>query len=135
MSGDVALTSALERIASGLERIAACLEKGKTLSEAEKVHEALKTIAKESVTVGHNQPVSPGPAASKPPSLTVETIRERLAKWLPDLEILDGFDGLIVKPKRYLVNSWAEVNDIVRMLGGHWMKGSSPKDGGWRIPK
>ena len=32
-------------------------------------------------------------------------------------------------------DSWKDVNDIVREFGGHWMKGVSPKDGGWRIPK
>jgi hypothetical protein len=68
-------------------------------------------------------------------SLTVETVRERLAKWLPDLEILDGFDGFAVKPKRFLGDAWSEVNDVVRSLGGKWVKGQLQKDGSWRIPK
>jgi hypothetical protein len=54
---------------------------------------------------------------------------------LQDVEVTDGIDGLVVKPRRYLGDAWKEVNDIVRELGGHWMKGASSKDGGWRIPK
>ena len=75
------------------------------------------------------------PAASKPPSLTVETLRVRLAKWLPDLEIMDGFDGFSVKPKRYLGDAWSEVNAVVRALGGKWQKGLKSTDGAWQIPK
>jgi len=74
-------------------------------------------------------------ARSKPPSVTVETLRERLAKWLPDLEITDGFDGFSVKPKRYLGETWEAVNQEIRSLGSHWTKGKTPKDGSWRIPK
>jgi len=73
--------------------------------------------------------------ASKLAGLTVETVRERLAKRLPDLEILDGFDGFAVKPKRFLGEPWSEVNDVVRSLGGKWVKGLKPADGSWRIPK
>ena len=62
-------------------------------------------------------------------------MRERLQKWLPDLEILDGFDGFAVKPKRFLGEVWSEVNEAVRALGGKWVKDNTPKDGSWRIPK
>jgi hypothetical protein len=75
----------------------------------------------------------PRPAEAKGASL--ETIRERVAKWLPDLEIMDGFDGFSVKPKHYLGDTWAEINEAVRALGGHWQKGQTSKDGSWRIPK
>jgi hypothetical protein len=60
-------------------------------------------------------------------------IRERLAKWLPDLEILEGFDGLCVKPKRYLGEAWGEINELVRSLGGRWIRNG--KQGTWRIPR
>jgi hypothetical protein len=43
-----------------------------------------------------------------------------LAGWLQDLEIMDGFDGFSVKPRRYLGQTWQNVNDEVRALGGHW---------------
>jgi hypothetical protein len=66
---------------------------------------------------------------------TLETIRERLANWLPDLEIMDGFDGFAVKPKRFLGETWSEVNEVVRAFGGKWQKGQTPRDGSWRIPK
>jgi len=78
---------------------------------------------------------TPRVETSKPPTLTVETVRERLTKWLPDLEILNGFDGFAVKPKRYLGDIWKDVNDVMRSLGGKWQKGLKPADGSWRIPK
>jgi hypothetical protein len=80
-----------------------------------------------------NSHETPSLPASKPAGLTVETLRARLAKWLPDLQILDGFDGFSVKPKRYLAEAWSEVNEVVRSLGGRWFKGQTPKDGSWRI--
>jgi hypothetical protein len=79
--------------------------------------------------------VPPGLPAQKPVGLQLETVRERLEKWLQDLEIVDGFDGYSVKPKRYLDQSWRDVNEVVRSLGGHWMKGVKPTDGSWRIKK
>jgi hypothetical protein len=78
---------------------------------------------------------TPRAETAKPAGLTVETVRERLAKWLPDLEILDGFDGFAVKPKRFLGATWSELNEVIRVLGGKWVKGTRPADGAWRIPK
>ena len=77
-----------------------------------------------------NQPVPPGPTVSK-----LVTLQERLSQRLQDLEILDGFDGLTVKPKRFLGETWSEVNEVIRGLGGKWFKGAKPADGSWRIPK
>ena len=54
---------------------------------------------------------------------------------MQEVEITDGMDGLIVKPRRYLGDTWSEVNEVVRSLGGKWQKGQTPKDGSWRIPK
>ena len=31
--------------------------------------------------------------------------------------------------------AWAEINEVVRSLGGKRQKGNTPKDGAWRIPK
>jgi hypothetical protein len=81
---------------------------------------------------GTGAPSLPTP---KPAALTVEMLRARLAKWLPDLEILDGFDGFAVKPKRFLGEAWSEVNEVMRSLGGKWQKGLKSTDGAWRIPK
>jgi len=96
---------------------------------------------KESVTVGHNQvsvdtplytetilPVPPRPVVSK-----LATLQERLGPRLQDLEVTDGIDGLIVKPRRYLGSTWAQVNEVIRGLGGRWE--SNGKQGSWRIPK
>jgi hypothetical protein len=77
-----------------------------------------------------NRGVAPRPAASKLPVL-----QERLSARLQDLEITDGIDGFIVKPRRYLDDAWAEINEVVRALGGHWQKGQTSRDRSWRIPK
>jgi hypothetical protein len=63
------------------------------------------------------------------------TLQERLGARLVDVEIVEGFDGLSVKPKKYLGDAWSQVNEVVRALGGHWQKGQTSRDGSWRIPK
>jgi|GEM_PF-7060244 len=73
--------------------------------------------------------------ASKPAGLTVDTLRERLGKWLPDVEVTAGFDGFTVRPRRYLGQTWENVNAEIRALGGKWQRGQNPRDGCWRIPK
>ena len=35
---------------------------------------------------------------------------------------VDG-DCVIVKPVQYLKDEWNEINDVVRSLGGRWVKG------------
>jgi len=55
--------------------------------------------------------------------------------WALVCRITDGMDDLIVKPRSYLGDGWAEINEVVRSLGGHWMKGQTKRDGSWRIPK
>jgi hypothetical protein len=77
-----------------------------------------------------NQPVSPRPAASK-----LATLQERLGARMQDVEVVEGFDGLSIKPKKYLGDAWAEINEVVRSLGGKWQKGLKSTDGAWRIPK
>jgi len=79
--------------------------------------------------------VTPTSSTSKPAGLTLEMLRERLAGWLADLEIMQGLDGFAVKPKRYLGETWENVNAEIRALGGKWIRGSKPADGAWRIPK
>jgi hypothetical protein len=76
-----------------------------------------------------NRGVPPRPAASK-----LAVLQERLGARLQDLEITDGIDGLVVKPRRYLGDAWAEINEVVRSLGGKWQKGLKSTDGSWRIP-
>jgi len=74
--------------------------------------------------------VPPRPAASK-----LAVLRERLGARLQDLEITDGIDGLIIRPRQYLGDAWSEVNAVVRSLGGKWQRGSESTDDSWRIPK
>jgi hypothetical protein len=85
-------------------------------------------------TTQQNSRETPRADTSKP-ALTIDALRERLAGWLQDLEITDGFDGFTVKPRRYLGQTWQSVNDTVRSLGGHWQTGHNPRDGCWRIKK
>jgi hypothetical protein len=137
----------LDRDLAGLENpidafrdIKALLERMVTEFQVGKPSQIADTSAKASpnTSAAKTQQTSnqtPRVETSKPPTLTVETVRERLTKWLPDLEILNGFDGFAVKPKRYLGDIWKDVNDVMRSLGGKWQKGLKPADGSWRIPK
>lgn len=77
-----------------------------------------------------NRGVPPKPHVSK-----LAVLQERLGARLQDLEIMEGMDGLVVKPRRYLEDAWAEINEVVRSLGGRWFKGTKSADGVWRIPK
>jgi hypothetical protein len=45
------------------------------------------------------------------------TLQEPLGARLQDLEVTDGMDGLIVRPRRYLGKVWAEDNMAVRAPG------------------
>jgi hypothetical protein len=112
MNGDVALVSALERLVSAVERLAASLETEKRLPA----------------------PSKPGlPVENMKPGLSLETLRIQLTTWLPDLETTAGLDGsFTVKPCRYLHQTWSQVNDAIRKLGGAWV--SNGKQGSWRIP-
>ena len=91
---------------------------------------SLKPAGTPSPAGNGNRAVPPRPAASK-----LATLQERLGKRLPDLEITDGMDGLIIRPHRYLGDAWSEVNAVVRSLGGKWQRGSESTDDSWRIPK
>jgi hypothetical protein len=97
-----------------------------------KVDSWTSAMKPETSQTGHG---TPREQASKPAGLTIDVLRERLAGWLADLEIMDGFDGFSVKPRRYLGQAWQNVNDVVRSLGGHWIRGQGPGAGSWRIKK
>jgi hypothetical protein len=106
MSSDTKTIDVLTRIAVATEKIAASLEVQKRL---------------------------PAPAKQKL-GLSVDNVREELAAWLPDLEVTSGLDGsFTVKPKRYLHQTWAQINEVIRGLSGRWE--SNGKQGTWRIPK
>jgi len=94
----------------------------------------LDNHAKESVTVGHNQAVPPRPAASKPPSLTVETLRERLAKWLDKVEVTSTLNGFAVKPRHFLLReTWQAIDDALRTIGAKWIP-QAKGVGSWIVP-
>ena len=103
------------------------------------IHERVEQWAtaakpKETLPVVENHAVSPRPAVSKPPSLTVETLRERLAKWLDKVEVTSTLNGFAVKPRHFLLRpTWEEIDACLRGLGAKWV--SAVKGvGSWIVP-
>ncbi len=72
-----------------------------------------------------------------------DPIRKALAPYLADLLFLrEDAEGVIVKPVRDLHNSddesflyWYKINDVIRKLGGSWVKDRKYTKGHWRIPR
>ena len=72
-----------------------------------------------------------------------DPIRKALAPYLADLLFLrEDAAGVTVKPVRDLHNSddesflhWYKINDVIRKLGGSWVKDRKHTQGHWRIPK
>jgi hypothetical protein len=84
------------------------------------------------------------PATSKPEAKPVETAQTQRSYATSAIEeefspeqrellsfILDG-DYVIVKPIQYLKAEWNEINDVVKSLGGRWVKGDISSY--WVIP-
>jgi hypothetical protein len=74
--------------------------------------------------------------APKTPTPTSQDVRAVEAEFSPEqLELLsfsiDG-DYIVVKPVQYLKDEWNEINDVVRSLGGTWVKGDFASY--WEIP-
>jgi hypothetical protein len=116
--------------------IKALLERMVTELQASKPPQTATAVAKSSPNTSAMKPkesVTPFAATPRPAASKLATLQERLGPRLQDLEVTDGMDGLIVKPRSYLGDSWAEVNEVVRSLGGQWI--SNGKQGYWRIPK
>jgi hypothetical protein len=78
---------------------------------------------------------SNGPVPPRPPVSKLAALQERLGPRLQNLEVTDGMGELIIKPRKYLGDAWAQINEVVRSEGGRWFKGETPKDGSWRIAK
>jgi len=119
------------------------------------IHERVEqwaTAAKPSNSVNHNhastqdfkpsqnysalskQAEIPRPAASKPPSLTVETLRERLAKWLDKVEVTSTLNGFAVKPRHFLLReTWQAIDDALRTIGAKWIP-QAKGVGSWQVP-
>jgi hypothetical protein len=78
-----------------------------------------------------SQPVAKPKLESKPvektrvaPSLDTSAVEEEFSPEQRELLsfTVDG-DCVIVKPVQYLKDEWNEINDVVRSLGGRWVKG------------
>ena len=84
------------------------------------------------------------PIASKPEAKPVETTQAQRSygtgaveeEFSPEQRELLSFtedgDYVIVKPIQYLKAEWNEINDVVRSLGGKWVKGDFSSY--WVIP-
>lgn len=72
----------------------------------------------------------------KPDVNTNKVINAYKKEFNPDqLELLSFTirgDYLIVKPVQYLKNEWNEINEVVKNIGGEWIKGSIISY--WKIP-
>lgn len=81
------------------------------------------------------------PAAERPllePSITRPPtgIVERLASAGVDLSLVDveeGEDVVVIRPKRFLGDLWGPVNEAVRALGGSWIR--EGRESRWEIRK
>jgi hypothetical protein len=90
------------------------------------------------VTVAKPKPVAtvkaePAAKASAPKSQNVKAVEEEFSP--EQLQLLtfkaDG-DYVMIKPTEYLKAEWNEINEIVRSLGGKWVKGDFFSY--WEIP-
>jgi hypothetical protein len=103
------------------------------------IHERVEQWAtaakpKESPRVSDNHAVSPRPAVAKPPSLTVETLREHLAKWLDKVEVTSTLNGFAVKPRHFLLReTWQAIDDVLRTIGAKWIP-QAKGVGSWQVP-
>jgi len=76
---------------------------------------------------------APAPKASAPKSQNVKAVEEEFS---PEQRELLSFktdgDYVIIKPTEYLKAEWNEINEVVRSLGGKWVKGDFFSY--WEIP-
>ncbi len=75
----------------------------------------------------------PAEKASVPASQDVRAVEEEFS---PEQQELLSFtvngDYVVVKPTQYLKAEWNEINDVVKSLGGKWVKGDFSSY--WAIP-
>lgn len=81
--------------------------------------------------------VKPEPKpAEKAPATTSQDVRAVEEEFSPEQRELLSFtadgDYVIIKPTQYLKAEWNEINDVVKSLGGRWVKGDFSSY--WEIP-
>jgi hypothetical protein len=76
------------------------------------------------------------PPAEKAPVPTSQDVRAVEEEFSPEQRELLSFrvdgDYVVVKPIQYLKDEWNDINDVVRSLGGKWVKGDFASY--WAIP-
>lgn len=107
-----------------------------TTAKTESKPEAKPAVtAKPVPTPAASPKVEPEPAAkaSAPKSQNVKAVEEEFS---PEQRELLSFkadgDYVIIKPTEYLKAEWNEINEVVRSLGGKWVKGDFFSY--WEIP-
>jgi len=71
-------------------------------------------------------------------AITAEQVRAHLESIVEDvlLHVDDEGNHFEAKPTKYLGDNWGPINDVVRNLGGRWVKDEANKaDSHWWIPK
>jgi hypothetical protein len=79
----------------------------------------------------------PEPAAAKPPQPQVNRYAAKMEnEFSPEQRKLLSFtvkgNGVVVKPIQFLKAEWDDINEVVRSLGGKWVKGDIISY--WEIP-
>ena len=95
------------------------------------------------LSVGRGPPEEEKPVALAPRVVTTPptpaptpSIQERLAAAGVDvslLEIKEGEEVTVIRPRRFLGDLWGPINDAVRMLGGVWVR--EGRESRWEIRK
>ena len=84
-----------------------------------------------------NGTAPPSPAGLKPShdvTVTIEVLRERLAKWLDKVEVTSTLNGFAVKPRHFLLRpTWEEIDASLRCLGAKWVR-QEKGVGSWIVP-
>ena len=76
------------------------------------------------LSVGRATTTAERPSA-EPEALPPIGVRERLASAGVDLslvEVEEGEDVIVISPKRFLGDLWGPIHDVVRALGGSWIR-------------
>jgi hypothetical protein len=95
----------------------------------------LKLAYTEKVKIAISQPTStakPEPKPTQPSQTTSKLEREFTPEQRKLLSFKIEGDHIVVKPTQFLKAEWDDINDIVRSLGGKWVKGDIVSY--WEIP-
>lgn len=73
------------------------------------------------------------PPPSPAPTSSIQGRLEAAGVDVSLLEITDGEDVVVIRPRRFLGDLWGPINDAVRSLGGFWVR--EGRESRWEIRK